>query len=62
MLILAILELVKKVLAKKQILGVLFAVSAYPICLIINLFAFPFINESRNNAAVFGHFVIAKPK
>lgn len=60
MLNLAFLELAKKALGKNLALGITFAPAAYALCMINNILALPFLPLKFNNAAVFGHFIVAK--
>ncbi len=59
---LALLELVKKSWSRSAVMGLLFAIPVYSVCLMNNLLAAPFLHLRSINAAVFGHFIIAEPR
>jgi SAM-dependent methyltransferase len=60
MLNLSLLELVKNSLRKHFLLGIGLAPVVYLACLLNNVLAVPFLAMRSNDAAVFGHFVVAR--
>jgi len=61
MLNLSMLEFVAKTMKCSMLLGLLSATFSYPLCLLFNFFASPFLGITANSASVFGHFIVAKP-
>lgn len=57
---LALLEWVVKTMRSSILLGLLTATLCYPICLLCNLLASPFLLVTANTASAFGFFVVAK--
>lgn len=57
---LSLLELVARALGRQYLLGLVLAIPAYAACLVNNILAMPFLALRFNDAAVFGHFVIAR--
>ena len=56
---LCLLEIARDVFSKSSIIGIFIALFIYPICLLNNLFALPFIEIPWNSASSFGFFVIS---
>ncbi|OGT33677.1 MAG: hypothetical protein A2W28_03115 [Gammaproteobacteria bacterium RBG_16_51_14] len=61
MLNLSLLEQVKKTMDCSSVMGLLLAIFCYPLCITINLLALLLLGLNNSNAAVFGHFVVARP-
>ncbi len=57
---LSLLEWVVKIMRHSMLMGLLISALCYPVCLLCNLFASPFLCMTTNNAAVFGYFVVAR--
>ena len=60
MLNLSLLELAARALKRQYLLGLVSAIPVYVACLANNILALPFLAMRFNDAAVFGHFVIAR--
>jgi SAM-dependent methyltransferase len=60
MLNLVLLETVVKISKNFVLLGIFLAVIFYPLCLLNNVIASPFLRSTIMDAAVFGHFIVAK--